>query len=385
MSIQETSQRIGIRHVSGGLGGMVGGSLAMKSLYENVESVARADVDVLITGESGTGKELVAKAIHELSPPAADGKEMLTVSCAEFNPELIESGLFGHERGAFSGAVEKKKGVFEQADKTTLFLDEIGEFPLYVQAKLLRVLQEREVRPVGAGAKVIKLDFRLLAATNRNLEREAAAGRFRADLLFRLRVVPIKIMPLRARREDIRDLVFYFMSKHSKNQQYRRIREIEREGLRQLREYDWPGNVRQLENIVQRLLTTCAEREMVTAEDVRLALDIEQGEASADESSKSEQQIDVVKKDNDAADEILDLDRESNRFTADLIKHLIAETGSIEAAARRLRTGSRPMTPNALRLRLWRAQRAAGINVTEVNKSTLDENGPRSFTQLSLI
>src|SRR5438552_7022735 len=195
MSIHQTSQRIGIRQVSGGLGGMVGGSMAMKSLYENVESVARADVDVLITGESGTGKELVAKAIHELSPPAAGGKEMLTVNCAEFNPELIESGLFGHERGAFSGAIEKKKGVFEQADKSTLFLDEIGEFPLYVQAKLLRVLQEREVRTEGAGAKVIKIDFQLLAATNRNLEREAAAGRFRADLLFRLRVVPIKILP----------------------------------------------------------------------------------------------------------------------------------------------------------------------------------------------
>jgi transcriptional regulator with GAF, ATPase, and Fis domain len=227
---------------------IVGSGEEMQKVYHLMSLVADSNTTVLITGETGTGKELIARALHNSS--ARRDKLMVKVNCAALPANLIESELFGHERGAFTGAIDRRIGKFELANNSTLFLDEIGELPLEAQAKLLRVIQERELERLG-GKQVIKIDVRLIAATNRNLEEEVKAGRFRADLYFRLNVFPIHLPPLRNRQEDVEPLAQFFIQKYSRNAG-RKIKNISPKVIQQLRSYTWPGNVRELEHLIER-------------------------------------------------------------------------------------------------------------------------------------
>jgi len=227
---------------------MIGDSPRLRELQRNILRAAQASSTVLIVGETGTGKELVARAMHQNSPRA--GQPFMAVNCAALAENLLESELFGHEKGAFTGAHVQKKGRLEVAAGGTVFLDEIGEMPLQLQVKLLRVLQERQMERVG-GTQPIKLDIRLIAATNRNLEEEVRAGRFRQDLYYRLNVVTLKTPPLRERQTDIPILAMHFASKFGA-QCGRRIGGIAPEAEAYLRHYDWPGNIRELENALER-------------------------------------------------------------------------------------------------------------------------------------
>jgi transcriptional regulator with GAF, ATPase, and Fis domain len=233
---------------------IVGSGDEMQKVYRLMSLVADSNTTVLVLGETGTGKELIARALHGASP--RKDKLMVKVNCAALPSNLIESELFGHERGAFTGAIDRRIGKFELANNSTLFLDEIGELPLEAQSKLLRVIQERELERIG-GKQTIKIDVRLIAATNRNLEDEVKAGRFRADLYFRLNVFPISLPPLRDRAEDIEPLTHFFVQKYSRNVG-RRIRKVSPTVIQQLRSYTWPGNVRELEHLIERsiLLST---------------------------------------------------------------------------------------------------------------------------------
>ncbi|MDJ1500312.1 sigma-54-dependent Fis family transcriptional regulator [Xanthocytophaga agilis] len=233
---------------------IVGSGQAMQQVYRLISLVAESNATVLLLGETGTGKELIAKAIHNASE--RKGKLMIKVNCAAMPAGLIESELFGHERGAFTGAVERRIGKFELANQSTLFLDEVGEMPPETQVKLLRVLQEKEMERVG-GKNTIKLNVRIIAATNRDLEAEVKAGRFRLDLYYRLNVFPIKLPPLRDRREDIEALAGFFLSKFSKSTGRKTVK-LSANALRQLQAYLWPGNVRELEHLIERsvLVTT---------------------------------------------------------------------------------------------------------------------------------
>jgi two-component system nitrogen regulation response regulator NtrX len=222
---------------------------------------------VLITGENGTGKELVARAIHRHSARA--DKPFVEVNCAAIPGELIESELFGHMKGSFTGAIADRAGKFEQANKGTLFLDEIGDMSMAAQAKVLRVLQDNVITRIG-GSKAITVDVRVLAATNKNLEQEIAAGRFREDLFYRLNVVPIHVPPLREHREDIPALVEYFISVLSAREGIT-PRSVSDSAMERLKSFDWPGNVRELRNTVERMLILATGNEL-TAKDVdRLA------------------------------------------------------------------------------------------------------------------
>lgn len=225
---------------------VVGTSKAMARVFEVVHKVADTDVSVLITGESGTGKELVARSIHQHSS-RHDGP-FVAINCAAIPRDLLESELFGHVRGAFTGAVRDKTGKFQLAEGGTLFLDEVGELPLELQPKLLRALQERVVEPVG-GTKPLKLDVRVVAATNLEIEKALAGSTFREDLYYRLAVIPLHLPPLRERREDIPLLISYFCGKHGAKKVGFDI-----EAMKALVSYQWPGNVRELENMVERLL-----------------------------------------------------------------------------------------------------------------------------------
>lgn len=227
---------------------IIGSGDEMQKVYRLMSLVAESNTTVLVLGETGTGKELIARAVHNASPRR--DKLMVKVNCAALPANLIESELFGHERGAFTGAIDRRIGKFELADNSTIFLDEIGELPLEAQAKLLRVIQEREIERVG-GKQTIKIDVRLIAATNRNLEDEVKAGRFRSDLYFRLNVFPIKLPPLRDRSEDIEPLTHFFIQKYSRNSG-RKIRRVSPKVIQQLRSYTWPGNVRELEHLIER-------------------------------------------------------------------------------------------------------------------------------------
>lgn len=220
----------------------------MQKVYRLITQVAASSSTVLLLGETGTGKELIARAIHNASPRKS--KLMVKVNCAALPPHLIESELFGHEKGAFTGAIDRRIGKFELANNSTLFLDEIGEMPPELQVKLLRVLQERELERVG-GKNTIKIDVRIIAATNRNLEAEVQAGRFRSDLYYRLNVFPIHLPPLRDRLEDIEPLANAFIAKFSKNIG-KKVTGISAKVLKQLKSYDWPGNVRELEHQIER-------------------------------------------------------------------------------------------------------------------------------------
>lgn len=227
---------------------IIGSGDEMQKVYRLMSLVAESNTTVLILGETGTGKELIARALHNASPRKE--KLMVKVNCAAMPANLIESELFGHEKGAFTGAIDRRIGKFELANQSTLFLDEIGELPLEAQAKLLRVIQERELERVG-GKDTIKIDVRLIAATNRNLEEEIRAGRFRADLYFRLNVFPISLPPLRERGEDIEPLIYFFVQKYSRNSG-RTIKKITPRVFHQFKSYTWPGNVRELEHLIER-------------------------------------------------------------------------------------------------------------------------------------
>ncbi|MFI5243779.1 MAG: sigma-54-dependent transcriptional regulator [Gemmatimonadales bacterium] len=242
---------------------IVGTSFAIRALIENIEKVADAPARVLISGENGTGKELVARALHRQSPRAR--KPFVEVNCAAIPGELIESELFGHMKGSFTGAIQDRAGKFEQADGGTLFLDEVGDMSLAAQAKVLRVLQDGDVTRIG-GAKPRNVDVRVIAATNKKLEEEIAAGRFREDLYYRLNVVPIHVPPLREHREDIPLLVEHFLSQFA-HQDGVVPRTIDAAAIERLTAFDWAGNVRELRNTIERLLIL-APGPRVTAADV---------------------------------------------------------------------------------------------------------------------
>jgi two-component system nitrogen regulation response regulator NtrX len=229
---------------------LIGDSPAMRKLRETIERAAPTPATVLITGESGTGKELVARALH-LGSQRRD-KPLIQVNCAAIPDELIESELFGHEKGSFTGAVRKATGKFVAADTGTIFLDEIGDMSARTQAKVLRVLQSGEVEPVGA-ERTVRVDVRVIAATHRDLEAEIAAGRFREDLYFRLNVIPIRTPPLRERLEDVPTLVDYFLRRYAQANNYR-LKTFAPEALAFLQGLPWKGNVRELKNLVERLL-----------------------------------------------------------------------------------------------------------------------------------
>ncbi|WP_276480253.1 sigma-54-dependent transcriptional regulator [Paraflavitalea pollutisoli] len=226
---------------------LLGDSPAMQESLLAINTVAPSDISVLILGESGTGKELAAQYIHQLSFRHA--KPFVVVNCAALPANLVESELFGHERGAFTGATDKRIGKFEEADGGTIFLDEIGELPIDLQAKLLRVLQEREIEPVGGKKK--RIDVRVMAATNRDLEEEVANGQFRIDLFYRLNVFPVTMPPLRERGKDVLLLAQHFIQQYAE-QQHKQITGLSEDVKRLLLEYSWPGNVRQLENVMIR-------------------------------------------------------------------------------------------------------------------------------------
>ena len=240
---------------------IVGDGLAMQRLRVTIEQVAKTRSTVLILGESGTGKELVARAIHEASPRR--DRRFVAINCAAIPVGLLESELFGHIRGAFTDAVRDKQGLFEDADGGTLLLDEIGELPLALQAKLLRALQEGEIRRVG-DAQPIRVDVRLIAATLRDLVDDVAAGRFREDLFYRINVLPVRIPPLRERSDDIPQLARFFAARHAARHRVDAI-ELSDLVLQTLREQPWPGNVRELENVIERALVL-AERPAIDLE-----------------------------------------------------------------------------------------------------------------------
>ncbi len=244
---------------------IIGKSQAMERVFSLISSVAPTASTVLITGESGTGKELVAKAIHYNSPRR--DRPFVVVDCGTLPDELIESELFGHKRGAFTGAVSDKKGLLEEADGGTLFFDEIGNLPLALQSKLLRVLQEKEFRPIGA-KKTIHIDVRFIAATNRDLKRMVEEGTFREDLFYRLNIFPIHIPPLRERKDDIPLLAYHFLKKYSE-ELGKEVNSITAEAMKKLISHNWPGNVRELENIIQRAILI-TQNSTIKAEDISL-------------------------------------------------------------------------------------------------------------------
>jgi len=231
-----------------GMGNLIGKSKKMQELFKMIEVVSATNSTVMITGESGTGKELVAKAIHLNSPRAEES--FISVNCGAFTETLLESELFGYVRGAFTGAAGNKKGLFEVADKGTIFLDEVGDTSQAMQVKLLRVLQERTFRRVG-GTEEISVDVRIISATNRDLSEMVAENQFREDLFYRISVIPLDLPPLRQRRDDIPLLADHFLARLNSSMS-KRIERISDEALKKMESYDWPGNVRELENAMER-------------------------------------------------------------------------------------------------------------------------------------
>ena len=236
----------------------IGCSSAFTTMMNRVALVARADASVLILGETGTGKELVARAIHAASDRAS--RPLVSVNCGAIQPSLIASELFGHEKGSFTGAVQQRLGRFELADGGTIFLDEIGELPAETQVALLRVLQERELERVG-GTRSIRVDVRVIAATNRDLRAAIAAGSFRSDLFYRLNVFPIHVPPLRDRKDDIPPLVEHFLDRYAARAG-RHIRGVDDKTMEMLKRYGWPGNIRELQNVIERWAIICDSEEI---------------------------------------------------------------------------------------------------------------------------
>lgn len=280
-----TSQEIGFSPQSS----MIGLSPQMQDIFKMIVKIANSPATVLVSGESGTGKELVAFEIHRHSDRAS--KPFVKINCAAIPATLIESELFGYERGAFTGAVASKPGRFELAHEGTLFLDEVAEMPLEMQVKLLRILQEQEFERVG-GVKPIKVDVRIVTATNKDLDAEVKAGKFREDLFYRLNVVPIHLPPLRERREDIDLLVRYFINQLNEKLK-KGVTGLTPETLNTLRSYAWPGNIRQLENILERMILM-AEGPILSVEDLPeelIGTSLERGEAFDQEQSSLKQII----------------------------------------------------------------------------------------------
>src|ERR671932_1802755 len=306
-------------------GSIVGHSDGMQQIFRLVDQVAPARSTVLITGESGTGKELIAKAIHEASPRA--GKPFVTVNSSNIPTELLESELFGHTRGAFTGAVAAKKGLFEVADGGSIFLDEIGDIPPETQARLLRVLQEREFIPLGA-TPPRKVDVRIIAATNVDLKEAVRQGSFREDLYYRLAVVPIELPPLRERREDILPLAQHFIHKYNDENGRRVSEQFAPDVLALMEAYTWPGNVRELENAIERAVVIAPGNE-ITRECLRPEIgNPESVRASMRDGSSAATGIDIGRGVN-FYDEV-------RRFEIDLIRRALEQTGGHQSRAARL-------------------------------------------------
>jgi DNA-binding NtrC family response regulator len=298
-----------------GLGSMVGKSAPMRSLFQLIETVAPTNTTILITGETGTGKEMVARAIHQTSPRQRGRFVAINVSAI---PEtLLDAELFGHARGAFTGAVAMRQGRLEQADGGTLFLDEVGTMPMALQMKMLRVLQEREFERIGEN-KTIKVDVRIVAATNADLAKMVKEGSFREDLYYRLNVIPVHLAPLRERVEDIPLLVNRFIEKFRPDQSVT----IAQEAMRRLMAFGWPGNVRQLENAVERAIAMIGSRTQ-----------IEVGDLPADLQATSE---DKAKPSLDLPEEGLDLPALVSQIEKDLIDRALSRTDQNKGAAARL-------------------------------------------------
>lgn len=302
--------------------GIVGSSAVMKTLDCQIGTAARSDLTVLITGESGTGKELVARAIHNTS--ARTDAPFVTFNCGAITESLLESELFGYERGAFTGATQSRRGLFEAANGGTIFLDEIGEMSVGCQVKLLRVLQESAVRPVGAHAE-IPVDVRVITATNRHLPQEIALGRFRQDLFYRVAVLTITTPPLRERSSDIPLLVEYFLHEAAKNMKRKAPPGIDSDAVTTLSLYTWPGNVRQLQHIVQRLVASHTNGHKINADEVQEALqDVSLFNLGP--------QVPMIFREDDSLDEFMD------RILLGLYDHFKNLTGSHVEASRLLRT-----------------------------------------------
>jgi transcriptional regulator with GAF, ATPase, and Fis domain len=306
-------------------GAIVGRSDAMQEVFRLVEQVAPARSTVLITGESGTGKELIAKAIHEASPRV--GKAFVTVNSSNIPSELLESELFGHTRGAFTGAVAAKKGLFEVADGGSIFLDEIGDIPPETQVRLLRVIQEREFTPLG-DTTPRRVDVRIIAATNIDLKEAVKQGAFREDLYYRLAVVPIELPPLRDRREDILPLVQHFIKKYNEENGRQVAEQIAPEVLALLEAYSWPGNVRELENAVERAVVIAPGNE-ITRECLRPEISDPQSVVNTSTDGASAGAVHDIGRGVNFYDEV-------RRFEIDLIRRALDQTGGHQSRAARL-------------------------------------------------
>lgn len=253
-----------------GLENIIGDCEAMWKVFHSIKNISISDVTVFINGESGTGKELLARAIHRSSPRR--NESLVVINCAAIPENLLESELFGHEKGSFSGAISQRIGKFELADKGSFFLDEIGEMSIHTQSKILRLLEEQEFERVG-GNKTIKVDVRIITATNKNLEKEIETGNFRKDLFYRINVYPIVLPPLRERADDIPLLIFYFMDVLSKKNT-KEVLSITPDALDLLKEYPWPGNIRELENILERAILNCPGKVLTVDEFSHLEVNI---------------------------------------------------------------------------------------------------------------
>ena len=316
-------------------GAIIGRSDIMQEVFRVVEQVAPARSTVLITGESGTGKELIAKAIHEASSRA--GRAFVTVNSSNIPSELLESELFGHTRGAFTGAVAAKKGLFEVADGGSIFLDEIGDIPPETQVRLLRVIQEREFTPLG-DTTPRRVDVRIIAATNIDLKEAVRQGLFREDLYYRLAVVPIELPPLRDRREDVLPLAQHFIRKYNEENGREVSEHFNPDVLLLLENYSWPGNVRELENTIERAVVIAPGNE-ITRECLRREIaDPQAAAAVARESVGASSGIDVTRGVN-FYDEV-------RRFEIDLIRRALDQTGGHQSRAARL-LGMNPTTLNS--------------------------------------
>ena len=315
---------------------LIGNSVAMNAVLEKVKRIAQSSVTVLIRGESGTGKEMIARAIHVQSPRFT--KPLLCVNCASLSSTLLESELFGHEKGAFTGADRLRKGRFELADGGTLLLDEISEMDLKLQAKFLRVLQEREFERVGS-SMTRQVDVRVIATTNRDLEEMSASGKFREDLFYRLNVVPVILPPLRDRLEDLENLCEYFLRRCA-DRDGRSVRILSQAALEVLREYFWPGNVRELENLMERI-SILGTAEVISAEAIRNALELGQSGARRIEEDMA--------------------DSEENLSLAQMERKLIEKTlmkyeGHRQKTAEALGIGIRTL---GMKLKRWRTEQAS--------------------------
>ncbi len=303
---------------------IVGKNHLMQELFRTIRNIAEFDTTVLIQGESGTGKELVAKAIHSESPRA--GGKLVTVNCSAFSEDLLESELFGHAKGAFTGAVKDRIGRFEEANGGTLFLDEVGDLSARVQVKLLRVIQEKEVQRVGENV-TRKVDIRIIAATHKDLQKEVRERRFREDLYYRLHVVPVQLPPLRLRKDDIAPLSKHFIKIWTKANK-KTIDRISNSALGRLMDYDWPGNVRELENAIEHAAVKCS-RKIIEEQDLPIYVS-----PTPQKSEKSWKR---------------------NRVSRDMVLQALAETGNNQTQAARLL--------NIHRITLWRKIQAFNIGV----------------------